>query len=144
MGGLWSRMKTFKARFGYLLVIVRWFFATGCTNIGLLSKLEAPGGGTAQGDPIYAVSTNISTNLSTGGSLAATVTFNRAVNHNSPQITLDNGGAISAHSSADISTWPFTIDFAMGGAHNLTLLGITDAVGRVMNPYTYAYSVTFV
>ena len=125
-----------------LVGVLLGLFTAGCTNIDLLSKLEAPGGGTAQGDPIYVVSTNIPASLSTGGSFSATVTFNRAVNLSSPQVLLDNGAAISALATADNKTWTFTINFAMGGAHNLTLSGVTDAAGRVMNPYTYSFSVT--
>ena len=115
----------------------------GCTNIDLLSKLEAPGGGAAQGDPIYVVSTNIPSSLSTGGTFVATVTFNRAVNLSTPQVLIDNGAAISAISTTDNITWTFTITFVTGGAHNLTLSGVTDSTGRVMNPYGYSFSVTF-
>lgn len=89
------------------------------------------------------MSTNIPASLSTGGTFNASVTFNRAVNVSSPQVLLDNGATISALTSADNITWTFTINFAMGGAHNLTLSGVTDATGRVMNPYTYSFSVTF-
>lgn len=126
-----------------MIVMIFAVTGIGCTNINLLSKLEAPGGGAAQGDALFVVSTNIPISLSTGGTFNATVTFSRAVNLSSPQMTIDNGGVISALASADNITWTFTINFANTGAHNLTFSGVTDTTGRVMNPYTYSFSVTF-
>lgn len=57
---------------------------------------------------------------------------------------LDNGASVSALTTADSITVNFTITFMNGGSHTLTISGIKDSTGAMMNPYGYTFTVTFV
>lgn len=142
MGGLCSRMKTIKPRFVYPLTIVLWFFATGCTNIDLLSKLEAPGGG-ASFRNIRVVSTNIDPSLNTGGTFNATVTFSEAVNVPIGSITIDNGAALTSLASVDNITWTFTLSGLTNATYNVQFSSNINAVsGGSLVPFTVTFTHT--
>lgn len=121
-----------------LLVLQPWM---ACNNYDLAEKLEKPG--SSGGTPLYVVSQNIPSTLSTGGTFLASVTFSRAVNLNALNISLTNGASISGLASPDNITWTFQITFASPGNHNLTLSGVADSTGFVMAPFGFDFVVNF-
>ncbi len=125
----------------FWLYCVVAFCPTACNNYDLAEKLEKPGG--SGGTPLYVVSQNIPSTLSTGGTFLASVTFSRAVNLTALNISLTNGASISGLASVDNITWTFQITFVNTGSHNLTLAGVADNTGFVMSPFGFDFIVNF-